>query len=76
MFGQLQQKRWVPSPQAGFVGMVLGVFALGVGIGKIAAGSKPWDWTLTIANLSALAFYTCWFGIAVMRTLPKRKAAE
>ncbi len=73
MFEQLQQKAWFPSPMAGFVGAVLGAFALGVGVGKLITGVKPWDWTLTVLDFVILAFYTGWFAIAVIRTLPKRK---
>ncbi len=75
MFEQQQQKTWFPSPMAGFVGAVLGAFALGVGVGKLIAGVKPWDWTLTVLDFILLAFYTCWFAIAVIRTLPKSKSA-
>ncbi len=75
VFEQLQQKAWFPSPQAGFVGFA-GCVRAWRGIGKIAGGAKPWDWTLTVANFAALALYTCWFGIAVIRKLPRRKAPE
>jgi hypothetical protein len=76
VFEQLQQKTWFPSPVAGFVGAVLGAFGLGIGVGKVLAGVKSWDWTLTVLDFVLLAFYTCWFAIAVVRMLPRRKAAE
>ena len=72
MFEQLEDKKWLPSPRAAFAGAIFGTFTLGIGVGKLIAGVTPWDWTSRVLDFGLLAFYTCWFGVAVVRALPKR----
>lgn len=49
--------QWVAVPSA-----VLGGFGLGLWVGKLIAGGKPFDWTLDIVNAVFLVGWTIWFG--------------
>ncbi len=66
MFQQLDVAVRVPRWIA-VVGAVLGAFGLGIWVGKLLTGGRPFDWVLDISDAAFTLGLTIWFAFKAIK---------
>lgn len=67
MFEQIEPKRrWLPRQLAVWL-VALFAFSLGLSVGKLVAGQKPYDWTITVGNMAVAFIWLVWAALSATR---------